>query len=170
MQTGKVEGVIHKWFNAYGEGQHTHPVRKAVPCFILCALYNKPVTIWGDGLQTVDMIYMEDIAYLAVETMNKKEFTMDKVIEIGRGIEVTVMKLAQDIIRLTKSTSKISHNPMRSGEISNTKLVADISGINKYIQNDYKFYDYEQGLLNTIDYYRTLPQENISDFFKFYGL
>jgi len=170
MGEGIVQGVIHKWFNAYGEGQHTHPVRKAVPYFILCALHNLPIVIWGNGEQTVDMIYIDDIAYLAVEAMSKKKLTNQNVIEIGRGIEVTVNQLAKDILNLTKSNSKIIHKKMRSGETANTKLVANIEGINNYIYENYQFYKYEEGLKNTIEYYKSISKEQLDDFFNFYKL
>ena len=170
MEQGIVQGVIHKWFNAYGEGQHTHPVRKAVPYFIISALHSLPIVVWGNGEQTVDMIYIDDIAYLAVEAMSKDSLTNQNVIEIGRGIEITVNQLAKDIIRLTKSNSEIKHYKMRSGEIENTKLVADVSGINNFICKDYEFYDYEKGLLNTIEYYKNISKEHLDSFFNFYNL
>lgn len=170
MEQGIVQGVIHKWFNAYGEGQHTYPVRKAVPYFIICALHGLPIVIWGNGEQTVDMIYIDDIAYLAVEAMSKEQLTNQNVIEIGRGVEITVNQLAKDIIRLTKSNSEIKHYKMRNGEIENTKLVADVSGINNFICKDYEFYDYEKGLLNTIEYYKNISKEHLDSFFKFYNL
>jgi len=170
MKEGIVKGVIHKWFNAYGEGQHTHPVRKAVPYFSLCALHNKPLVIWGNGNQTVDLIYIKDIAYLAVEAMNKDNLTNELVVDIGVGIPVTVNQLARDIIKLTGSNSDIIHKAMRNGEVDDTKLVANTDNIFKYIKAGYRFYDYEKGLLNTIEFYRNLSKHQVEDFMDFYDL
>ena len=170
IREGKVSGVIHKWYNIYGEGQSSYPVRKVVPYFILSALNNKPLEIWGDGEQTMDLIYVKDVAYLAVEAMNSNKLTNDHVIDIGRGIEISVNKLADMIIGLTYSNSEVIHRDMRSGETSGTKLAANTEGIYKYISQGYQFFDLEETLKTTINYYSQLPQNKIKQFFKFYNL
>ncbi|PVH25740.1 hypothetical protein DC487_07325 [Sphingobacterium corticibacter] len=168
MSEFNIEGCIHRWFNAYGPGQHTHPIRKAVPNFILNALHDVDIEIWGNGLQTVDLIHIDDIAYLAVEAMNKPIATREKVIDIGSGVAVTVNELAQTILRLTNSSSKIIHKPMRPGEIEDTVLVANVKDLNHEISNGYIFRNLEEGLIETIEYYKSLPEDHIASYFEYY--
>lgn len=168
-----LEGVIHKWFNAYGPGQHTHPIRKAVPYFILKALANEPLRIHGDGTQTADYIHIEDIAKIAVTAMNDFPLTGRRIIDVGTGIPVDVTYLAETIIKLSGSKSKISHDKMRTGEIPQTELVANIVNINRIMGNGkpgfkYHFKDFEEGMNETIEYYKKLPQEKKEKALQFY--
>lgn len=169
MKEYAIEGCIHKWFNAYGPGQHTHPIRKAVPYFIINALHNKPLEIWGNGKQTVDLIHIEDIAYLAVEAMNKDVCTNENVVDIGSGVSVTVEDLAKLIIKLTNSSSDIVYKNMRSGEVEETILVADTTGIDNHIVPNYEFKDLEKGMKDTIEYYRNISDEHKESFFTYYN-
>lgn len=169
MKEFNLRGCIHRWFNAYGPGQHTHPIRKAVPYFILKALNNQTLEIWGNGKQTVDLIHIDDIAYLAVEAMNLDTTTQDRVIDLGTGIPVTVKELAELIIKLTGSKSEIIYKNMRPGEVDDTLLVADTEDLNRFISPNYKFKDLEVGMLETIEYYRNLPAEHVKSFFDYYN-
>ena len=153
-----LEGVIHKWYNAYGPGQHTHPVRKAVPYFALMALNNLPLKIHGDGTQTMDLVYVDDIAKIAVESMNKprEELTNEEVIDVGFGEQVVVNDLAKLMIDMCGSKSKIIHEPMRTGETPNTKLCADTTRVREIMGSDFKFTDLKKGMLETVKYYRNI--------------
>jgi len=171
MKEYGLEGVIHKWFNAYGPGQHTHPVRKAVPYFILMALNNEPMRIHGDGKQTVDLIYVDDIAKVAVEAMHKprEQLTKTEVIEVGTGQGIVVNYLAESIRDMCHSKSEIIHEPMRSGETPNTQLAADTKKLFEIMGKDFKFTDYEEGMLRTIDYYRNLNPIQTDVALQFYN-
>ncbi len=166
-----LEGVIHKWFNAYGPGQHTHPVRKAVPYFILMALNNKPMRIHGDGEQTVDLVYVDDVAKIAVESMYKpkNELTNSEVIEVGTGVGLTVNYLANTIKEMCNSKSDIIHEPMRSGEVPNTQLAANTKRLFDIMGKDFKFMDYEEGMLNTIKYYKSINPIQADAALEFYN-
>jgi len=171
MKEYGLEGVIHKWFNAYGPGQHTHPVRKAVPYFILMALNNRPMRIHGDGKQTVDLVYVDDIAKIAVEAMNKpkEELTNAEVIEVGIGQGMVVNDLAESIRDMCNSKSEIIHEPMRSGETPNTLLAADITRLKQIMGNNFKFTDYEEGMSRTISYYKNINPIQMAAALEFYN-
>lgn len=171
--TKGLEGVIHKWFNAYGPGQHTHPVRKAIPYFILKALANEPIRIHGQGNQTADYIHIDNIAKIAVTAMNDYPLTGSREIDVGAGVPIDINYLALIIKRLCKSNSQIIHNSMRTGELPNTELVANVVNINKIMGNDqpgfrYKFKDFEEGLQETIEYYKNLPEQRREEALAFY--
>lgn len=171
MKEYGLEGVIHKWFNAYGPGQHTHPVRKAVPYFILMALNNRPMRIHGDGKQTVDLVYVDDIAKIAVEAMNKprEELTNEEVIEVGVGQGMVVNDLAESIRDMCHSKSEIIHEPMRSGETPNTLLSADITRLKQIMGPDFKFTDFKEGMLRTINYYKNINPLQMASALEFYN-
>lgn len=171
--TKGLEGIIHKWFNAYGPGQHTHPVRKAVPYFILKALVDEPLRIHGDGTQTADYIHIEDLADIAVTSMNDYPLTGRKEIDVGTGVPVDVTYLAQTIVKLSGSKSEIVYDEMRSGELPYTELVANVVNVNRIMSNGqpgfrYKFKDFEEGMNETIGYYRALPKERRDPALEFY--
>jgi len=171
MKEFGLTGVIHKWYNAYGPGQHTHPIRKAVPYFILMALNNKPLKIHGKGNQTIDLVHVDDISRIAVEAMNKpeEELTNREVIDIGTGVEMTVNKLAKSIVKLCNSSSEIIHETMRSGEVPDTKLAANTLRQNQIINKTLGFKDYEKGMKETIEYYRNLDPKIVQSALKFYS-
>jgi UDP-glucose 4-epimerase len=146
-----------KWFNAYGPRQHLYPVRKAVPLFIVQALYNKPVEVFGDGNQTVDMIYVTDIAKIAIKA-TRNCGKIGKVIDVGSGLPITVNELAGMIIKMTKSRSKIKHLPMRAGEPERSNIAADTTALRDVLKVD-KFTDFEKGLKITIDWYKNLHKK-----------
>jgi len=161
-----MEIAVLKWFNAYGPRQHLYPVRKAVPLFITQALYDRPVEVFGDGQQTVDMIYVTDIAKIAIKA-TRKCGGIGKVIDVGTGLPITVNELAKMIIRLTKSKSKIVHLPMRKGEPERSSIAADVTMLNDVLEVE-EFTPFEAGLKKTIDYYRRLPEEELEKALEHY--
>jgi len=154
-----MEIALLKWFNAYGPRQHLYPVRKAVPLFITQAIYDRPVEVFGDGNQTVDMIYVVDIAKIAIKAARRCG-RIGKVIDVGTGLPITVNELAALIIKMTKSRSKIVHLPMRKGEPEKSKIAADVTMLNDALEMD-AFTPFEKGLKETIKYYRKLPEAEL---------
>ncbi len=146
----KLPTLSIKWFNVYGPNQSFH-CQKAVPFFIRWALHNESIKIWGDGKQTVDLIYATDAVRATIEIGQNKKFE-GKTIEVGSGFETTVNNLAKLIIKKTKSKSKIIHLSMRSGETENTRLKADTSVLKDL---HFKFeYNLNRGLDQTINWYK----------------
>lgn len=159
--------AVLKWFNAYGPRQHLYPVRKAVPLFITQALYNRPLEVFGDGEQTVDMIYVVDIAKIAIKA-TRNCGKVGKVMDVGTGLPITVNELAGMIIKLMKSKSKIVHLPMRKGEPEKSDIRADVTMLKDIVKVD-EFTPFEKGLKVTIDWYKKLPKaelEKALDHFK----
>lgn len=116
-------------FNAYGPGQkhgQDHP-QKILPTFATEAWRNRPIPIWGDGTQTVDLVHVSDLALMLVMAM---EFGDDETFDGGTGTAVTVNELAEFVIKMTGSTAGINYLPMRDGEIP-TKIVASGEGWDK---------------------------------------
>jgi UDP-glucose 4-epimerase len=113
-------------FNAYGPGQRHGPghPQKILPTFAVEAWHNRPIPIWGDGEQTVDLVHADDVGRMLVDATAHGD---DPVFDAGTGVAVTVNQLAEVVIAVTGSTAGTLHLPMRDGEIP-TRIVAQGDG------------------------------------------
>lgn len=160
---------ILRWLNAYGPGQKAFPIRKAVPIMVIQAIENKDIEIWGDGTQTVYMNYSEDLARNTV-LYTIKENIDSTVRDTGNIIEMSVNNLAQLILKLSKSDSKITHLPMRLGE-DPTKHLEPLPGQTAaaILGVDTQTTPIEIGMSATISYYQKLSPQIRIDALKFYS-
>ncbi len=160
---------ILRWLNAYGPGQHTHPIRKAVPVMIMQALHGRDIEIWGTGEQPVDLIFTEDLARISVEytLLEKPDPTIR---DTGLSTRMTVNEMAEFIKQLTRSTSKIVHLPMRPGEkqeIPVEMLAPEPASSVLHIQKE-AMTDLHTGMKHTIDYYRGIGKEKRLEALKYF--
>ncbi len=113
-------------FNAYGPGQKHgagHP-QKIVPTFAVEAWAGRPIPIWGDGLQTVDLIHVDDLAHMLVDALHYGD---DATFDGGTGQAFTVLDVAEMVLAVTGSKAGVQHLPMRRGEVP-TQIVAEGEG------------------------------------------
>jgi UDP-glucose 4-epimerase len=106
-------------FNAYGPGQAHGPghPQKIVPTFATEAWAGRPIPVWGDGQQTVDLVHADDLGRLLVEaTRHGDDVTFDG----GTGQAMTVNEVANMVLDITESTAGIEYLPMRDGELPTT--------------------------------------------------
>lgn len=96
-------------FNTYGPRMHPNDGR-VVSNFIMQALQNKDITIYGDGQQTRSFCYVDDMIDAIIRMMNTPDDVIGPI-NIGNPEEYTILELAQKIIDLTGSRSKIIHLP-----------------------------------------------------------
>lgn len=143
---------VGQFYSFYGPGQESHGVQKAIPTFIMHALQNKPIPVYGDGEQAADFIYVSD-ACEAIAILGHSEGLDGEVIEIGSGEPTKINFLAETIIHLTDSRSTIEHLPMRSGEPLGTQIVADISKMSELLQLNPRV-SLEDGLRETIAWFQ----------------
>ncbi len=164
---GKVKITSLRLFNAYGPGQSLTPIRKIVPLFALQALYDKPIQVWGDGEQTVDLVYTDDIAAVATEATHKG---LTGVYDYGRGVALTVNYVAKVVNEIAGNDAGIQHLPMRTGETPNTHLVADIAPLEEALGHKLQFTDFHDSMAGTVWSYHDLPKDVLQDALRFYGL
>lgn len=153
-----LKAVIVKWFSVYGPGQKHYGVRKAVPTFIVAALQNEPVEVYGSGRQLADFIYVDDTVRATIDLAESPK-AYRQTFEIGSGRGTSAKGIAKMIVELAHSKSKIIHVPMRIGEDLNTRVVAKINGMRKIISFQPKM-SLKQGVAETIEYYRNLLLES----------
>ncbi|MBK7630194.1 MAG: SDR family oxidoreductase [Ignavibacteriales bacterium] len=137
---------IVRIFNTYGPSMRLKDGR-AIPAFFLQALNNQPITIFGDGSQTRSFIYIDD----QVDGIFKLLFSDEKEpVNIGNPEEITVKQMAEEIIQLTGSKSKIIYEPL---PIDDPRVrQPDISKAKRVLGWEPKVHRLE-GLKNTMDYF-----------------
>jgi len=123
--------TIFRFFNTYGQKQSKDFV---VSKFISNALKNKDITIYGDGKQTRTFCYIEDNIEATTNAFYQNKFVND-VVNIGGNKEVTILELAQTIIKTTNSNSKIIHIPaLEEGDM--TRRNPDITKMKQVLNRD----------------------------------
>lgn len=137
-------------FNTYGPRMHPNDGR-VVSNFIVQALTNKPITIYGDGSQTRSFQYVDDLIEAMIRMMNTKDEVIGPI-NIGNPGEFTILELAEKIIKLTGSKSKLEFYPLPEDDPIQRK--PDISLAKKHLNNWEPKIDLEQGLVKTIEYFK----------------
>ena len=112
IQTYNLPIIIIRPFNTYGP-RHTYDV---IPKFIKMAIFNKDITIHGDGNQSRDLTYVSDAVAAFLLVSSNKE-CLHKVINFGTGKDYTINFLAKEIKKISKSISKIVHIKERKAEV-----------------------------------------------------
>lgn len=121
----QIETVILRIFNAYGPGQATPPAHAPViPKFIKRMLSGESVVIWGDGEQTRDYIYVDDVT-TALAAAGEASVADGTIINVGCGQETSVNELAQKIGEATNAEIRPLCNETKPGGVR--RSVADIT-------------------------------------------
>jgi UDP-glucuronate decarboxylase len=142
---------IVRIFNTYGPRMHPNDGR-VVSNFIVQALKNEDITIYGDGQQTRSFCYVDDLIDVMVLMMNSSaDFTGP--INIGNPGEFTMLELADQVLKLTGSKSKLVFNPLPSDDPKNRQ--PDISMVKSKLEWAPKVC-LEDGLRETIDYFKRI--------------
>jgi UDP-glucuronate decarboxylase len=105
----KVNIRVVRIFNTYGPRMHPNDGR-VISNFIMQALRNEPITIFGDGLQTRSFCYVEDMVEGIMRMMNGPDDFVGPV-NLGNPGEYSMLELAENIVRLTRSKSRLEFQP-----------------------------------------------------------
>jgi UDP-glucose 4-epimerase len=113
-----------RFFNVYGPRQDpSSPYSGVISIFADRARAGKPIMIFGDGLQTRDFVYVEDVARAVVAAL--RTAGDGTAVNVGTGRETTVRALAETIVALAGSGSAITHAEARPGEILRSVAIVD---------------------------------------------
>lgn len=148
-EQGRLETASLRYFNVFGPRQDPDSqYAAAVPIFIDKALRNETITIFGDGQQTRDFIYVKDVAAANVYLAEHSQFT--GVYNLGYGSSITIRHLAQRIIDVTCSKSQIEYAPVRSGDVMHS--LADINKLKRagFIPTG----TFDRGIEGTVSFFR----------------
>ena len=136
-------------FNTYGPRMHPNDGR-VVSNFIVQALRGEDITIYGNGEQTRSFCYVDDLIE-AMLRMMQTPADITGPVNIGNPVEVTMLELAERIISLTQSTSKLCYKPLPQDDPKQRR--PDISFAKSALDWQPKV-ALEDGLKTTIDYFR----------------
>jgi UDP-glucuronate decarboxylase len=146
----KVKIKIARIFNTYGPRMHPDDGR-VVSNFIIQALKGKDITVFGDGSHTRSFQYISDLISGLVKLMATSD-NFTGPVNIGNPVEVSVGDLAEKIIKMTGSKSKIVHMPLPADDPKQRK--PDIK-LAKDILDWQPVVGLEEGLAKTIEYFRS---------------
>ncbi|MCU4175293.1 UDP-glucuronic acid decarboxylase family protein [Carboxylicivirga sp. N1Y90] len=146
---------IIRIFNTYGPRMNPEDGR-VVSNFIMQALLNEDITIFGDGKQTRSFQYVDDLVEGMIRMMGSRDDFYGPV-NIGNPNEFSMLELAEAVIRLTNSKSKITYMPLPADDP--TQRQPDISLAKKELNNWEPKIQLEQGLQNTINYFDNLLKQ-----------
>jgi len=140
-----------RYFNVYGPRQNPEGgYAAAIPAFITRLLQGDPITIFGDGEQTRDFVFIDDVVranLLAAEAPG----AAGKVVNIGSGQRISVNMLVETLQTLIASDSTVTHGPGRHGEVrhsvADTRAAAELLNFSTAVS-------LAQGLARTVAWYR----------------
>ena len=137
-----------RFFNVYGPKQESTPYGFVVGIFVRQALSNQPITIFGDGTQTRDFVFIADNVNATVIAAEKNT-TNGEVLNIGTGKLTTILDLAEEIIDIVGNDVKVMFLPERENDINHR--FPDIPKMRKLLEYkpEYKLID---GLKITVEW------------------
>ena len=146
-----LEIKVARIFNTYGPRMHPQDGR-VVSNFIIQAIKNEPITIYGDGKQTRSFCYCDDLVEGFVRLMNSDE-SITGPINLGNPGEFTMLELADNILKLTNSSSELIYEPLPEDDPKQRR--PDISLAKEQLNWSPKI-DLNEGLKKTISYFENL--------------
>lgn len=151
-ETYSLPTICLRYFNVFGPRQDpASQYAAAVPIFITRALRGEPITIFGDGEQTRDFIFVKDIAAANLHLAMEDE--LSGVYNVAYGGRLTVNDLAAQIVELTGSSSATIHADERPGDVRHSSAAVD-----RLLDTGFRPQsDFSSGLALTIDYFRGRP-------------
>lgn len=140
-----------RYFNVFGPGQNPRSQYAAViPLFINAVAHNKPPTVYGNGEQTRDFTYVDDVVDANLLCCTAPSQAAGKVFNIARGGRISVNELAKTIMKIIGKKPGVINTEPRPGDILHSQ--ADISLAERELGWKPKA-DFEEGLRKTIEYF-----------------
>jgi UDP-glucuronate decarboxylase len=145
---------VARIFNTYGPRMHPNDGR-VVSNFIMQALREEPITIYGDGMQTRSFCYVDDLVE-GLDLLMQTPGEFSGPVNLGNPVESTMLELAEKIIAITRSSSVIEFRPLPSDDPA--RRCPDITMARTYMNWQPKV-SLDEGLERTIDYFQRLYEE-----------
>lgn len=154
-----LETTALRYFNVFGPRQSGGQYSGVIDTFVRQAIAGNPVTIHGDGEQTRDFVYVDDVVRANVVAATADE-AIGEAFNVGTGSAVSIRELGEMIVEITESSSDIVHTEPRTGDIEHSQAATDRAE---------SLLDFEahtglrDGLSDVIDWYRNVaPRGAIS--------
>jgi nucleoside-diphosphate-sugar epimerase len=153
-KTYGLETVCLRYFNVYGPRQSYSPYTGAITIFMNQLLNNQPITVFGDGKQTRDFVYVEDVASANMLALRRKEAVGD-VFNIATGTATSVNQLVRILMRIVgKARTEPLHLEPKPGEIKHS--CASIEKAKKVLGYN-PIFAVDNGLRQLVKWYTSKP-------------
>jgi UDP-glucose 4-epimerase len=118
-------------FNAYGPGQHLPPVHAPIiPYFLRQAWLRGTLVVHGDGSQTRDYVYVDDVVQASISAATAPDVSQ-RILNVGSGVETSVRELARQVVEVTGGSPEIIYNPRNEGGVR--RMCANLSLAQQYL-------------------------------------
>ncbi len=149
----KLETVCLRYFNVFGPRQDpTSHYAAVIPLFINAMLRGQPPTIYGDGLQSRDFTYIDNVVYgnlLAADAPR----AVGEVMNLATGGRISLLELVDAINEILGTQIAPIHAPPRMGDIKHSRAAIDKA---RELLGFAPIVDFKSGLARTVDYYRSV--------------
>lgn len=150
--------VSLRYFNVFGPRQDPKSqYAAAVPIFIEKAIQNEPITIYGDGEQTRDFIFVKDV--VKANVLAAANESVNGVFNVALGKATSINEIAKGIIEITNSKSEIIYQPERKGDIKHS--LADVENTLNALSFTPDF-TLQKGLDETVSFFKKVFEGNVS--------
>jgi UDP-glucose 4-epimerase len=146
-----LDTVALRFSNVYGP-LSAHKMKNAVPSFISLALRGEDLHVYGDGSQTRDFIYVEDLCEGILRAVTT-DGVGGEVFQLGTSVETSILQIAEIVRTAVGADVAIHFEPRRAGEVYKSRV--DISKATRLL-NFNPTIDVQQGLVRTVEWYRGL--------------
>ena len=149
----RLKTACMRYFNVFGPRQDPGSAyAAAIPIFTSKAVRNETISVYGDGFQTRDFVYVKDVVAVNVFLAENDKYI--GVYNVGYGRQTSVNDLISNILKQTNSNSRIEYLSERAGDIKHS-----LGCIDKLLSTGYKYkFDFNEGLKNTISYFETVQK------------
>jgi UDP-glucose 4-epimerase len=149
LKLGNIYGARERWLEAKLNAPFNY--QKVIPSFIMDTLNNKPITIYGDGEQKSEYIYVKDVAESFFRLINGEVNTGTEIIHVGSGNNHSVLDIIEGLEKAWGRILVKNFVGMRAGE-HKVEINLDPKPLKKYLDYELKW-DLTAGLKETIPYY-----------------
>lgn len=148
-----------RYFNVYGPRQDPEGEYAAViPKFVTAALNDQPLTVHGDGTQTRDFTYVDDVIQANTKAARSKQAD-GQTLNVGAGERTSIIDLAETILEITGSGTEIVHDDRRPGDVDDS--LAEIKPTRETIGYEPQV-DLEEGLRRTVEWFQGPGRERFA--------
>ena len=147
-----------RFFNVYGPRQDPNsPYSGVISIFMKCLLEGAQPTLFGDGQQSRDFTYVEDVAGLCLKA-SRAQGVAGKMFNAGNGNRYTLTEVWETLNKIEGKQIKPLFGPSRAGDVRDSQ--ADTAAARRELQHDPKF-SLEQGLRHTLEWYRVAQAQPV---------
>lgn len=147
-----LETIALRYFNVFGPRQDPNsPYSAVIPRFVTAILEGRQPVIYGDGEQSRDFTYIQNVINANVLATRAPKEACGRVFNVACGQSYSLLELLAEIARLLGVDARATHEPARTGDVKHS--LADISAARELLGYDVEV-DFSEGLRRTVEWYR----------------